>query len=42
MSNTGGDVYELILENTWQNGEHFYSIWAEDKKVLKKVFLILR
>ncbi len=31
MNNTGGDVYEFIFENTWQNGEHFYHIWAEDE-----------
>jgi len=28
--NNSGDIYDLILENTWQNGEHFYYIWAVD------------
>jgi hypothetical protein len=30
MSNTGGDTYEYIFNDTWQNGEYRYGIWAKD------------
>ena len=32
MTKSGGDnVYEILFNNTWQNGEHQYCIWAIDE-----------
>ena len=30
MSNTEGDTYEYVFNDTWQNGEYEYGIWAVD------------
>ncbi len=30
MTNSGGDTYEYIFNDTWKNGEYKYTIWAKD------------
>ena len=30
MTNTEGDTYEYVFNNTWQHGMYNYTIWAED------------
>ena len=31
MTNYEENIYELEFENTWQNGEHLYCVWAIDE-----------
>ena len=32
MINTVGDTYEYVFNDTWQNGQYNYTIWAIDEK----------
>ena len=31
MTKVEGDVYEILFNNTWENGEYLYCIWAIDE-----------